>query len=73
MGVDEVEQAERELSTALSTGGAEHANAHFYLGLVYMRKGDRERAIRELKAYLEAMPNAEKAARAKQLIEKLKH
>jgi len=72
LGVGETDQAERELSTALSTGGAEYANAHFYLGLVYMNKGEREHAIRELKAYLERMPNAEKAPRARQLLERLK-
>ena len=72
LGVDDVGQAERELSIALSTGGPEHANAHFYLGLVYIKKGEREQAIRELKAYLDKMPNAEKAPRAQQLIERLK-
>jgi tetratricopeptide (TPR) repeat protein len=72
LGVDDVAQAERELSIALSTGGPEHANAHFYLGLVYIKKGEREQAIRELKAYLEKMPNGEKASRAQQLIDRLK-
>jgi tetratricopeptide (TPR) repeat protein len=72
LGVDEIDQAERELSTALSLGGAEYSNAHFYLALAYMKKGQRELAIRELNAYLEKLPKGEKAPRARQLLEKLK-
>jgi tetratricopeptide (TPR) repeat protein len=72
LGVDAIDQAERELSTALSLGGAEYSNAHFYLALVYMKKGERQPAIRELNAYLEKLPKGEKAPRARQLLEKLK-
>lgn len=72
LGVDEIDQAQRELSTALSLGGAAYSNAHFYLALVYMKKGERESAIRELKAYLEKLPKGEKAPRARQLLDKLK-
>ena len=72
LGIDEIDQAERELSAALSMGGAEYSNAHFYLALVYMKKGERGPAIRELKAYLEKLPKGEKAPRARQLLEKLK-
>jgi len=72
LGIDEIDQAERELSAALSMGGAEYSNAHFYLALVYMKKGERDPAIRELKAYLEKLPKGEKAPRARQLLEKLK-
>jgi Flp pilus assembly protein TadD len=72
LGVDEIDQAERELSTALSLGGADYSNAHFYLALVYVKKGQRELAIRELNAYLEKLPKGEKAPRARQLLEKLK-
>jgi len=72
LGVEDIDQAERELSTALSLGGDGYSNAHFYLGLVYMKKGEREPAIRELKTYLEKVPKGEKAPRAKQLLEKLK-
>jgi tetratricopeptide (TPR) repeat protein len=72
IGVDAIDQAERELGIALSLGGADYSNAHFYLGLVYMKKGEREPAVRELKAYLEKLPDGEKAARARQLLDKLK-
>jgi Flp pilus assembly protein TadD len=72
LGVDSIDQAERELSTALSTGGEAFSNAHFYLGLVYLKKGERESAIRALNAYLEKLPKGEKAPRARQLLEGLK-
>jgi tetratricopeptide (TPR) repeat protein len=73
LGIDEIDQAERELSTALSTGGDEYSNAHFFLGLAYIKNGNRELAIRELTSYVEKQPKGEKVARANQLIEKLKH
>ena len=72
LGVEEIDQAERELGLALSLGGAEYANAHFYLALVHMKKGQRDPAKRELMAYLEKLPKGEKAARARELLEKLK-
>jgi tetratricopeptide (TPR) repeat protein len=72
LGVDEVDQAEHELTTALSTGGEEYSNAHFFLGLAYIKKGNRELAIRELKSYVAKQPKGEKVARANQLLEKLK-
>jgi len=72
LGIGEIDQAERELSTALSIGGAEFSNAHFYLALAYIKKGERDPAIRALKAYLEKLPNGEKAPRARDLLEKLK-
>lgn len=73
LGVDEIDQAQRELSTALSLGGEEYSNAHFFLGLAYMKKGERESAIRELKTYIEKSPKGEKVPRARELLEKLKH
>jgi tetratricopeptide (TPR) repeat protein len=73
LGVDEIDQAQRELSTALSLGGEEeYSNAHFFLGLVYMKKGEREPAIREFKTYIEKSPKGEKVSRARELLEKLR-
>jgi tetratricopeptide (TPR) repeat protein len=72
LGVNEIDQAERELTTTLSLAESKYPNAHFYLGLVYMRKGQREPAIREFKAYVEQSPKGEKVERARQLMEKLK-
>jgi tetratricopeptide (TPR) repeat protein len=72
LGTDAFDQAESELSTALSLGGAAHSMAHFYLALVYIKKGEREEAKRQLNAYLEKLPKGDKAPRARQLLEKLK-
>ena len=72
LGTEQVDRAERELTTALSLGGAEYSHTHFYLALLYIKKGEREQAIRELNAYLEKVPKGDKAPRARQLLEKLK-
>ena len=72
LGVDDADQAQRELSTALSLGGEEYSNAHFFLGLAHMKKGEREPAIREFKTYIEKSPKGEKVPRAKELLEKLR-
>lgn len=72
IGVDNIDQAERELSTAISLEGPQQPLAHFFLGITYIRKGERESAVRELNAYLKKEPDGEKAPRARQLIEKLK-
>jgi tetratricopeptide (TPR) repeat protein len=68
---DESPSAERELGRALSLGGREYEIAHYYLGLVFMKNGDRERAIRELKSYIENSPDGEESARARQLLQRL--
>jgi Flp pilus assembly protein TadD len=68
---DDLINAERELSKALSLGGAEYLVAHYYLAVSFMKNGDREKAIRELKSYLEASPVGEDAARARQMLEQL--
>jgi tetratricopeptide (TPR) repeat protein len=69
---DELPAAERELSKALSLGSAEYSIVHYYLAEVDMKKGDRDGAIRELKTYLDAAPNGEKAAQSRTLLEELK-
>ena len=69
---DELPAAERELTKALSMGQAEYSIAHYYLAELNMKKGDRDAAIRELKIYLEASPNGEKAAQSRTLLEELR-
>lgn len=69
---DELPAAERELSKALTLGGNEYSIAHYHMAQVAMKKGDRDGAIRELKAYLENSPDGEKAAQSRVLLEKLK-
>jgi predicted Zn-dependent protease len=63
--------AERELSRALITGGANGAPAHYYLAQVYLRRGDSAEASRALKAYLEGSPKGEYAEDARLLLKKL--
>ncbi len=70
---EDLPAAEGQLSTALSIGGAEHAIAHFYLANVHMKKGDRDRAIIELKTYLQKAPEGDKASQARKLLDELKN
>jgi Tfp pilus assembly protein PilF len=69
---DELEVAERELGLALSSGGSEYVIARYYLAQVHMKRGNRDQAVTELKTYLEKSPEGVYAARARQLLEKLK-
>ena len=68
---DELAVAERELSLALSAGGPEYVIARYYLAQVHMKKGNRNQAVTELKAYLEKVPEGVLATRARELLEKL--
>ena len=69
---DEIAPAERELRTAVSIGGPEYAIAHFHLGRLAMKKGERDEAVRELNSFLETSPTGEEAVRARQLLKSLK-
>jgi tetratricopeptide (TPR) repeat protein len=69
---DELPPAERELRTAVSIGGPEYAIAHFHLGRLAMKKGERDEAVRELNSFLQTSPHGEEATRARQLLESLK-
>lgn len=70
--IDELAQAERELKAALALGGPEYSVAHYYLGLVRMKTGERDGAMLELQTYLDTAPKGEEAERARQFLEKLK-
>ncbi|HEX5735987.1 MAG TPA: tetratricopeptide repeat protein [Blastocatellia bacterium] len=70
---EDLSAAEGQLSTALSIGGPEHAIAHFYLANVHLKKGDRDRAIIELKTYLQKAPEGDKASQARKLLDDLKN
>jgi tetratricopeptide (TPR) repeat protein len=69
---DELPAAERELSKALALGGNQYSIAHYYIAQIQMKKGDRDGAIGELKAYLDNKPEGQKAQQARLLLEKLK-
>lgn len=68
---DELDTAARELAKAQVLGGPEYAVAHFYLAHVYMKKGERDGAVSELKNYLAKLPNGEYANKARALIEEM--
>lgn len=69
---DDLENASRELQAALSLGGEPYWLAHFYLAQVHLKNGEREGAVRELNTYLEKPADAELAARARLLLDKIK-
>jgi tetratricopeptide (TPR) repeat protein len=71
LGTDQLEQAQRELTTALSLGGDKFPLAHFFLGLVHMKNGATAQAKLALTSYLEKEPNGDKAQRARQLLDRL--
>jgi Tfp pilus assembly protein PilF len=52
LGLDDLDAAKRELTSALDMGGAKFSIAHYYLAHLYMKKGERTLAIGELKSFL---------------------
>ena len=70
---DELEVGERELGLALSSGGPEYVIARYYLAVIHMKKGNRDEAVRELKAYLEKSPEGALAKRARQMLKTLEN
>jgi len=72
LGSDSLDGAQRELTKALELGGPPYCAAHYHLAGVYLKKGERDGAIRELESYLEGSPGGEQADHAKVLLEQLK-
>ncbi|HEV7397018.1 MAG TPA: tetratricopeptide repeat protein [Pyrinomonadaceae bacterium] len=71
IGLGKLDEAEKELKRALELGGEQAANAHRYLGALYMQRGEDTRAIAELQEYLRLQPNVKDAAQIKQIIKEL--
>lgn len=67
-GINDLDNAERELRAAYELGGAAYAEALFRLGDLYMSRGERVLARQAFEAYLRVAPQAENAAQARQLI-----
>lgn len=67
-------EAERELKSAIESGGNQTAVAqsHYYLGGLYWRKRDYRRAADELETYLRLAPNAPGAERVRETIKDLR-
>lgn len=70
--MDDLDAAEEELTTAINLGDANYSLAHYYLAQVHMKRGDREKAIAELKAYIEKNPEGDEAASARAMLDKIK-
>jgi len=57
-GLTRYEEAESEFKTAYALGGKENIEARRALATIYLEKGDNQKALIELEAYLEANPTA---------------
>jgi len=66
------DDAEKELTAAITLGGEQMKEAHRYLGAIYHARGDDTRAIAQLETYLKVAPKAEDADAVRQLIRQLK-
>ena len=72
MALGNLEAAEKDLRTAYSLGGTPYALALFYLGQLYMNKGDRESARQSFAEYLRDLPNAANADQVRKTIAMLR-
>jgi tetratricopeptide (TPR) repeat protein len=70
---DDLVTALREIDTSQSMGGPEYSVAYYFRAQVAMKKGEREHAISQLNAYLQKAPTGEYAAKARALLEEVKH
>jgi len=71
-GLDDHEAAEREFKTAHDLGGATFSLALYYLGHIYLNKGQRQRAMEMFQLYLKETPAAPNAEEVRKLIEILR-
>lgn len=62
------DEAAGHLSRAVELGGDEMKDAHRFLGVIYLRQGDRERGVTELETYLKLSPNSRDADQIRQII-----
>ncbi len=65
------EEAELELRKAIEIGGDGINEAHRMLADLFLEKGENQRAMEELKLYLELVPNASDAANLRKIIQQL--
>jgi len=69
---DDLERAQREIDVAQSMGGSDYSVAYYFRARVAMKKGEREKAVSQLNAYLKNSPTGEYASKARALLEELK-
>lgn len=70
--LDDTIRAEKELNAAYDLGGGTYTVALLHLGKLYMKRGERELALRSFESYLRASPNAADAAQIEKLIGRLR-
>lgn len=70
--LNRLDEAEKELSRAVTLGGDEVTEAHRYLAGIYNSRGDGSRAVAELETYLRVAPKSPDADHIRQLIAQLK-
>ena len=68
MNLNDLDAAERELKAAYNLGGTSYSIALFYLGELYMNRGERALARQAFAAYLHDAPDAADAAQARKMI-----
>jgi Tfp pilus assembly protein PilF len=62
-----------ELNLAMQLGGDQMKEAHRYLAAIYNARGDKQRAIAELEAYLKLAPDSKDADHLRELIRDLRN
>ena len=68
VGTNDAERGEKELNSAYDLGGAPYAVALVHLGRLYMKKGDRELALKTFQTYLRESPDGANAAQVQKMI-----
>lgn len=71
-GMNEFDAAEVEFKAAHTLGGVNYASALYYLGHIYLNKGQRQNALETFKLYLAEAPKSTHAAEVTKLIEMLR-
>lgn len=72
VNVGNYDAAEKALKQSISVGGEETAEAHRYLGAVYIEKHDSVGAANELDAYLKLAPKAKDADKIRAIVKDLR-
>jgi len=66
--LNDTARGEKELNAAYDLGGSTYAVALLHLGKLYMKRGEREMALKSFESYLRESPNAADAAQVQKLI-----
>lgn len=66
------DRSEKELKAAYELGGTPYAVSLYHLGQLYMKKGERELALKSFESYLRECPNATNAAQVESLLARLR-